>query len=101
MTEQLFRHGDLVLRKIPLKNAGEVAAATDLVLAGHDTAPHTVKGACRFRTDGEGASAVTTIVLDAPTELVHMGRHTSGELEAGAYRIAALVEGEGRTAVED
>jgi hypothetical protein len=98
--EQLFRHGDLVLRKLD-KADGALTPTVDLVLAGRDTAPHTLIGPCRFRTTGEGAATVTTVELDAPTVISHMGRHTDGELPAGVYRIAALVEGEGRSAIED
>jgi hypothetical protein len=102
--EKLYRHGDLVLRaisKAEAEKSGELQAARDLVVAGHDTAPHTIRGLVSYRMDGEGAARITTFVVHEDTTIEHAGRHEPGELLAGAYRMAALVEGESRSAVED
>lgn len=98
---QLFRHGDLVFRKSDVPHRAELKQVKDYVVAGNDTAPHTVLGVSEVLREGEGRNSRLLIRLPEPTRIVHAGRHTEGVLEAGDYFVASLVEGPGRDGVED
>jgi hypothetical protein len=80
------RHGDVVIRQQPV--TGELAPATDLVIAGSSSSPHTVRGACQYRLDGQ----VTSVRLAADTVIEHAGRHKPIPLPAGDYQFSALRE---------
>jgi hypothetical protein len=98
---QLFRHGDLVFSKQSTPHTAELKPAHDLVVAGNDTAPHTIVGACMFSREGEGANTVIRLRLPEDTRIIHAGRHTEGVLKAGDYTAASLAEGPGRNGVID
>lgn len=98
---QLFRHGDLVFRKAERPHTQDLKKVKDYVVAGNDTAPHTVLGVSEFLREGEGRNSRILLRLPEPTRIVHAGRHTEGVLDAGDYFVASLVEGPGRDGVED
>lgn len=98
---QLFRHGDLTFVKHTSPHTVDLKPARDLVVAGNDTAPHTIVGACLFAREGEGANTVLRIRLPEDTRIIHAGRHTEGLLPAGDYTAASLVEGPARNGVLD
>lgn len=98
---QLFRHGDLVFAKAKEPHRETLKKGRDYVVAGNDTAPHTIVGACEYLREGEGRNSRILLRLPEDTRIVHAGRHTEGALEAGDYFVASLVEGTGRHGVED
>jgi hypothetical protein len=95
---QLYaRQGDLVFDKRKL--TGEFAEESGVVLAGQNSAAHTVMGKVGVRREG----LTTFLRVKQTTEVTHAGRHKSVTLEAGDYEIRPLRErgsGEDR-AVED
>ena len=97
----LFRHGDLVFRKSDSRHKQELKKVKDYVVAGNDTAPHTVLGVSEILREGEGRNSRLLLRLHNPTRITHAGRHTEGMLDAGDYFVASLVEGPGRDGVED
>lgn len=97
---QLYaRQGDLVFKKLSEPIVGTLKPVTGLVLAGNDSAPHTVAGLVNHRQDGRRH------FIEVPTATVsqHAGRHVAVALEAGSYEITPLRErGDGADrAVED
>lgn len=99
-TEIYARHGDLVIEKFPLNtHSGDLDRATDYVVAGSHSSPHTIRGVCLQRRDGEQIR----VRIPEDTQLVHADRHTVIPLPAGDYTIGPLRErgGEGDRAVED
>jgi hypothetical protein len=96
-TEIFARQGDVVIRQQAA--TGELVPATDLVVAGASSHPHTIVGPCLHRREGR-----TTIVrLAADTTIAHAGRHQPIPLPAGDYRLSPLRErgDDGDRAVED
>lgn len=97
---QLYaRHGDLVFDKLTSPISGDLSKHTDLVLAGTDSAPHTVRGQVEARRDG----VITLMRVAATTTVEHAGRHKTITLEPGDYEVRPLRErhdGQDR-AVED
>lgn len=95
---QLYgRQGDLVFDSVPL--TGEFRLEQDLVLAGRDSAPHTVRGTVLARREG----LVTFLRVEKSVTVEHAGRHKPITLEPGDYEVRPLRErgsGEDR-AVED
>jgi hypothetical protein len=91
------RQGDLVFSKEAV--TGELTITKNLVLAGNDTAPHTVKGSFLSRQDGR----TTFLRITKRTSVTHDGRHLPVSLEPGDYRVYPLRErGDGTDrAVED
>jgi hypothetical protein len=84
------RHGDLVIEKTTITDALE--PATDLVLAGGSSGhPHTLRGWCLHRRDGDNR---TFVRLDVARTLEH-GRadgHQDIALPPGDYEIRRLRE---------
>jgi len=95
---QLYaRQGDLVFDKRPL--SGEFKQEAGVVLAGRDSAPHTVVGTVGVRREG----LTTLLRVKRKTLVTHAGRHKTIALEPGDYEVRPLRErgsGEDR-AVED
>lgn len=91
------RQGDLVFEQTTI--TGDLTAANSAVLAGHDSAAHTVKGAMSLRTEG----LVTFLRAAKKVTVTHAGRHLPITLEPGDYRVFPLRErGDGTDrAVED
>lgn len=88
---QLYaRQGDLVFEKATL--SGEFEKKAGLVLAGHDSAPHTIRREIMFRRNGE----VTELRIEKTSAVVsHAGRHVSVKLEPGDYVVRPLRERHG------
>lgn len=84
--ELYARQGDLVFDKTPV--TGELEKAVNPVLAGRDSAPHTIRGTVLMRRDG----ALTMIRVAEQTEVTHAGRHLPITLEPGDYIISPLRE---------
>jgi hypothetical protein len=84
--EIFARQGDVVIRKTRL--VGELDDATDLVVAGASSHPHTIRGACKFKRDGN----ITVVRVPDDTTIEHAGRHQSISLPAGDYELTSLRE---------
>jgi hypothetical protein len=67
---------------------GELEKAVNPVLAGRDSAPHTIRGTVLMRRDG----ALTMIRIAEPAVVEHAGRHLPITLEPGDYVISPLRE---------
>ena len=80
------RHGDVVIRQQSVD--GELATATDLVIAGSSSSPHTILGACHYRQEGQE----TLVRIAKDTTIEHAGRHKPIPLPAGDYVFSALRE---------
>lgn len=86
---QLYaRQGDLVFKKLDSAPSGEFKPVRGLVLAGNDSAAHTVAGLVMHRQDGRRHF----IEAKEPTEVGHAGRHKTVPLQAGFYEISPLRE---------
>ena len=86
-TQKLFaRQGDVVIDRRAV--TGELTAATDLVVAGGASHPHTIVGPCLTRAEG----GVTLVRLASDTELSHAGGHRPVRLPAGDYHLWTLRE---------
>ena len=97
MTEIYARQGDVVIRQ--QSATGELTPATDLVVAGASSHPHTIVGPCLYRRDGR----TTLVRLATATTIEHAGRHPPIALLAGDYSLTPLRErgDDGDRAVED
>ena len=84
--EIFARHGDLVIEKTTI--TGKLEKATNLVLAGADTSPHTLRGKVQMRRDGRN----TLVRLSKRTKLTHSSRHEDKWLPKGDYTIRPLRE---------
>ena len=91
--------GDQIIRKMPEPITGKLEAAKDLVIAGSHTSPHTIKGACKTRVDGDRR----LVRVARATEIVHADRHRTTKLPKGDYEIFPQRErgGAGDRAIED
>mgnify|MGYP001562364215 CR=1 FL=1 len=93
------RQGDLVISAIAAGHKASLVSHQDLVLAGSDTAPHTVVGEVLALVE----STRTLLRCVAPTTITHADRHLPVELSPGDYEITRLRErgGAGDRAVGD
>lgn len=82
------RQGDLVFNRVSAVT-GELKKQTDFVLAGRDSAPHTIRGTSQVRTDGR----IHHVRVAESTLVTHAGRHEPITLEPGDYTIRPLREG--------
>lgn len=103
MENQIYaRHGDLVIRKEAIPQGFALARPkAPLVLAGRETAPHTI---AQFGNVEHGeVDGVQRLRVVEPVTLTHGGRHTTISLEPGEYAIEPLAEMRGDlvAAVED
>ena len=91
--------GDQIIRKLAKPITGNLEVAKDLVIAGSHTSPHTLKGTCKTRVDGDRR----IVRVARATEIVHADRHRTTELPKGDYDIFPQRErgGQGDRAVED
>ncbi len=86
---QLYaRHGDLVFDKLDTPITGDLDKHVDLILAGNDSAPHTVRGQVEARRE-EG---ITFLRVAKATTVDHAGRHMPITLEPGDYEVRPLRE---------
>lgn len=95
------RHGDLVIRKEAIPPGTALAKPTaPLILAGHETAPHTIG---QFGNVEYAGGDVQRLRVAKNVTLTHGGRHTEITLEPGDYAIEPLAEMRGDLvqAVED
>ncbi len=81
------RQGDLVFNRID-SIPGELTKQTNFILAGHDSAPHTIRGTAQVRAEGNDFF----ISLAETAQVVHAGRHQPVTLEPGNYRVTRLRE---------
>ncbi len=96
------RQGDLVIRKEPIPRGFKLkAVAQPLILAGRESAPHTIKDFSGIEY-GE-SNGVQRMRIPSTVQLSHDGRHQFTTLEAGEYAVESLAEmrGELAAAVED
>lgn len=89
--EVYARQGDLVFNQVP-SVTGDLKKVTGFVLAGRDSAPHTIEGTVLARTDGR----IHHIEVPEATVVTHAGRHLPIPLEAGSYTVRPLREGDDR-----
>jgi hypothetical protein len=67
---------------------GDLTAISNPVLAGNDTAPHTIKGRVLMRVDTND----TKIRITKKSKVKHAGRHHDISLEPGDYVVTILRE---------
>jgi hypothetical protein len=91
--------GDQIIRKLDRGIAGNLESATNLVIAGSHSSPHTIRGNVLMRMDGD----VLLVRVELDTTIEHAGRHQNTVLPAGDYEIFSQRErgGNGDHAVED
>ena len=91
--------GDQIIRKLAKPIVGKLESAKDLVVAGSHTSPHTIKGTCKTRVDGDRRF----VRVARATEIVHADRHRTTKLPKGDYEIFPQRErgGAGDRAIED
>lgn len=91
--------GDQVIRKLDKPIAGKLEPATNLVIAGSHTSPHTIRGKVLTRMDGD----VRKVRVARATTIEHSDRHRTTKLTKGDYEIYPQRErgGDGDRAVED
>ena len=91
------RQGDVVIRQQVI--TGELTPATDLIVAGASSHPHTIRGTCLHRRDGRA----TLVRIEKSTTIDHAGRHKPIPMPAGDYHLSPLRERGDRSdrAVED
>lgn len=80
------RQGDLVFVKQPV--TGDLTPVTNPVLAGNDTAAHTVKGKIQWRQDADQ----TALRVARKIIVTHAGRHLPIPLVPGDYIVYVLRE---------
>lgn len=84
--ELYARQGDLVFEKRKL--SGEFVEQSGVVLAGQNSAPHTVVGKVGHRREG----LTTFLRVKRTTTVTHAGRHLPVKLEPGDYEVRPLRE---------
>jgi hypothetical protein len=91
--------GDQIIRKLEKPIVGKMEAARNLVIAGSHASPHTIKGMCKTRVNGDRR----LVRVARATEIVHADRHRITKLPKGDYEIFPQRErgGAGDRAVED
>jgi hypothetical protein len=91
--------GDQVIRKLDNDIAGNLEPATNLVIAGSHSSPHTIRGIVLTRMEGD----VRLVRVELDTTIEHAGRHRKTVLPAGDYEIFSQRErgGNGDQAVLD
>lgn len=97
--ELYARQGDLVIDAKPIPDGVELRPEKDLILAGRDSAPHTVRGTVLAARQG----AVTYLRVEQATRIDHAGRHRTVPLVVGDYEVRPLREryGDANRAVVD
>jgi len=92
-------HGDQVIRKLSNPIKGDLDPATDLVIAGSHSSPHTIRGNVLTRSESD----VRFVRVESDTVIDHADRHKTVQLPAGDYVIYPQRErgGDGDRAVED
>lgn len=78
-------HGDMVLLKSPIPDGTTLKPATDLIIAGSHTSPHTIAG--KVLTSEPSEFRERWIRISEDTTISHAGRHATKPLPAGDYRV--------------
>lgn len=88
MTKIYARQGDLVIRKLDAPHTIHLIKSQDVVVAGHDTSPHVVRGVVLSRQEGREFK----LRIVEPTVISHQDRHPDVALVPGDYTLTPLRE---------